>query len=125
VSAGTRAWQRAGRPDEGQRGAPRRDLAEGRSSRAAEALEELGDLAGAADAWARAEAAGQQPLASRPLPLPAAAQRTWSDGGKPARLARAIVGTRAEEPSARPDSGGEGAWARVRRAGRGRQGTIR
>ncbi|PYO58900.1 MAG: hypothetical protein DMD83_01635, partial [Candidatus Rokuibacteriota bacterium] len=89
-----RAWQRAGRPDEGQRCATRRDLTEGRFSRAAEALEELGDLAGATEAWARAEAAGQQPLTSRPLPLPAAAQRTWSEGGKPARLARAIAAGR-------------------------------
>jgi hypothetical protein len=69
---------------------------EGRFARAAEALEERGDLAGAAEAWARADAAGQQPLPLRPLPLPEAATRAWCDGGRPARLAR-----RAGRPSTR------------------------
>ena len=108
-----RAWQHAGRPDESQRCASRRDFAEGRFSRAAETLEELGDLAGAAEAWARAEAAGQQPLTSRPLPLPAAARRTWSEGGKPARLARAAPPRRGPRSPGRPSAQIPG--ARVRR----------
>ncbi|HUG37275.1 MAG TPA: AAA family ATPase, partial [Candidatus Limnocylindrales bacterium] len=97
-----RAWQRAGRPDESRRCATRFDLAEGRFARAAEMLEELGDLAGAADAWTRAGAAGQQPLTPRPLPLPPAARKTWSEGGKPARLVRAAAARRGPRRLARP-----------------------
>ena len=97
-----RAWQRAGRPDQSQRCATRRDLSEGRFSRAAEALEELGDLAGAADAWARAAAGGQHSLTTRALPLPAAARGIWSEGGKPARLARAASPRRGRGRPGRP-----------------------
>jgi len=106
-----RAWQRAGRPDESQRCATRRDLAEGRFNRAAEALEEMGDFPAAADAWAKAEDAGQPPLTPRPLPLPDAARRSWSAGGKAARL------TRAPAPRRGPRSPGRSAQvvsARVR-----------
>jgi ATP-dependent DNA helicase UvrD/PcrA len=101
-----RTWQQAGRQDESQRCAVRRDLAEGRFARAAEALEEQGDLAAASDAWSRAGSAGQQPLTPRRLPLPAAAMKAWGEGGKAARLARAVHSrvwsTRGNRPSAIP-----------------------
>lgn len=89
--AAIRAWQRAGRADEGQRCAVRRDLAESRFNRAAESLEDLADFAAAAEAWQRADAAGQTPIIVRALPLPHAATRAWSPGGRAARLARSTA----------------------------------
>ena len=113
ISPAIRAWQRAGRPDESQRCATRRDLAEGRFNRAAEALEEMGDLPAAADAWAKAADAGQPPLTPRPLPLPDAARRSWSEGGKAARLARAPAPRRGPWSPGRPSTRVVGARVRA------------
>ncbi len=89
-----RAWKRAGRPIEIRRLTARRDLAEGRFLRAAVALEDLSEFETAANAWSRAHAAGQQPSASIPLPLPVAAADAWGPGEKPAKLLRPDGGRR-------------------------------
>ncbi len=73
----------------------------------------MGDLSAAADAWARAEDAGQPPLTPRPLPLPDAARRSWSEGGKAARLARGPAPRRGPRSPGRPSTQVVGARVRA------------